>query len=366
MLDNTLPKDYLKKKETEALMQAVFASFGYSETGIRTEKMSLAKELAACCKKTDTRRMCCSTLGSENSARYGIVLADAETPAAVTEPIAASLEALLAVGIEDFYVRIGSDAFVKALCENADKKNAAALFSAVTAGNRQELETLLADSGSEFKDIIINLSDAIGDESLSERLGKLPKKAGAAFDGLSEVFKILILYGFEKFPVIDLGMVSGGEYDDVYFKIFISNTDKPVCTGGTVDGCAAAEFDLDMLAEFYDMHEEKVSKTLIYPEKNASGIAYDIAFNLRINGCMTEGYVENGSFKDAEKYAKKTNADCMIRVFSDGKIMIKDFKDGSITETTAEDFLGYYEEDDGGCGCGHEHGECDCGHHHHH
>ena len=101
MLDNTLPKDYLKKKETEALMQAVFASFGYSETGIRTEKMSLAKELAACCKKTDTRRMCCSTLGSENSARYGIVLADAETPAAVTEPIAASLEALLAVGMSE-------------------------------------------------------------------------------------------------------------------------------------------------------------------------------------------------------------------------------------------------------------------------
>ena len=118
----------------------------------------------------------------------------------------------------------------------------------------------------------------------------------------------------------------------------------------------------DALAELTKSAGEEVSKTLIFPEKAAFGIAYDVAYNLRVNGCLVEGYVGNGGYKEAEKYAKKTNAECMLRVFSDGKLQIKDFKRGDITETTVDDFLGYYDEheEEEDCCCGD-----DCHHHHH-
>ena len=53
----------------------------------------------------------------------------------------------------------------------------------------------------------------------------------------------------------------------------------------------------------------------------------------------------------------------MLRVFPNGRLLIKDFVRNEVTETTANDFLGYYDDDcdhDLDCDCGHEH------HHHHH
>ena len=69
----------------------------------------------------------------------------------------------------------------------------------------------------------------------------------------------------------------------------------------------------------------------------------------------------------------------MLRVFPNGQLMINDFAKHEIIETTANEFLGYYDEsmmfdehDHCGCGCDHDHehehehhhDHCDCGHEH--
>lgn len=110
-----------------------------------------------------------------------------------------------------------------------------------------------------------------------------------------------------------------------------------------------------------DMSDNDVSASLIYAEKNAEGIAYDIAYNLRVNGCIVEYYNEGGDINSAEEYADKKKMSCILRAYPDGRLMMKDTVKNEITETTAQDFLGCYNEEDE-CGCGDE----DCGHEHHH
>ena len=86
-----------------------------------------------------------------------------------------------------------------------------------------------------------------------------------------------------------------------------------------------------------------------------------------MNGCLVEQDLCSADYRAAERYAKKTGAECMLRVFADGRLLMKDFRRDEIIETTVDDFLGYYDEDD--CGCGHEHEhdhDCDCGCGHHH
>ena len=122
------------------------------------------------------------------------------------------------------------------------------------------------------------------------------------------------------------------------------------------------EISLD-LNEFFDNEQgyDKVQASLIFAEENAEGLAYDIAYNLRMNGCIVEYYTGEGNIDDAVLYTKENGIGCILRVYSDGKLMINDFAKNEIIETTASDFLGYYdeeEEDECDCGCG--------GHHHHH
>ena len=62
-----------------------------------------------------------------------------------------------------------------------------------------------------------------------------------------------------------------------------------------------------------------------------------------------------------EEYAKNLGRDSMIRVFPDGKVQVKDFSGGEIVETTAEEFLNFYEDDNSH---EHHHEGCDCGHCH--
>ena len=113
--------------------------------------------------------------------------------------------------------------------------------------------------------------------------------------------------------------------------------------------------------EYLNRVFEKVQASLIFAETDSEGIAYDVAYNLRMNGCIVEFYTGAGNIDDAVSYTKDNGLGCILRVFSDGKLMINDFAKNEIIETTAFDFLGYYDED--------EEDECDCGcggHHHHH
>lgn len=362
MYNDTNPGEYTKKKDTEGILWSVLASFGYEEAGIPAEEIKMSKSVASATEKrfSSGRYSCCNT--AEENSKYAYVLFGAKTAAAYAEPIAVAIEALIACEIDDFYVNIGSNTFVKALCEKAGDKDGK-MFAAIASEDEDELERILSENGeNEWNDVILNIRD-ITSEAFDEKADELPEAAASALDTLTEIYGMTVLYGLEKFPVLDPGSATDGACTDMHFEVY-SGDDELVCSGGiSENGNAFAELDLNKLAKLRPQAEKKASKTVIYPEENSCGIAYELAYNLRISGCIAEGWVGSGNFEEAEEYSKRTNAGSMIRVFPDGKLLIKDFADGSVTETNVEDFLEYYEDEDE-CDCGRG-GECDCGEHHH-
>ena len=165
-----------------------------------------------------------------------------------------------------------------------------------------------------------------------------------------KVKDLLVLYGFENIISIDKDINGFAlEADDTIFA-----------TGNFPEGYCEMTFNISKFIEIiggYDSHINMAS--LIFAEKNAEGYAYDVAYNLRLNGCVIEYYTSSGTIDDAEKYADDMGINCVLRVYDGGKLLIKDFAKNEIIETSVEDFLGYYDEDEEECDCG-------CGGHHHH
>lgn len=174
-----------------------------------------------------------------------------------------------------------------------------------------------------------------------------------------EVYDLLVLFGFEEY--IDMN-----ESEDGGFTVMVGKNKIADGKFSDKDGSAVLYFSglIDAVADAgITFGSEGVHKNLIFAEEDAEGAAYDIAFVMRINGCMVEYFTADGTFEDAEKYARENGHAGMIRVFDDGKIILKDFIKNEIIETTMSEFLGYYDESD----CDHGHDcDCGCGHHHGH
>ncbi|MBQ6907515.1 MAG: hypothetical protein IJR79_00565 [Clostridia bacterium] len=169
------------------------------------------------------------------------------------------------------------------------------------------------------------------------------------------VFNLLDLFGFIKILRFD-------ENGKDEFVLLSNGTD--FARGNFTDTKTIARIDIEKLIKASENSEifshEPVSKSLVFAEKDAEGVAYDICYNLRVNGCIVEMYSWDGDINVATEYAEKEDASAIIRCFKDGCIEIKDISKNEIIKTTREDFLGYYEDD-----CEHHDGDCDCGHHHH-
>lgn len=313
----------------------------------------------------------------------GIELIGSYSPAADAEVISAAMEAVIAVGIEDFSMEIGQIAFFNGLVQQAglDAKSIEKLRERIDSKDSVGIKTITdkLDIDENIKNLIIDLPYLFGNEEVFEKayVEGLNETSKLALDNLKRIYELLCLYGFEKYVSIDLGMLESIDYyTGSIFKCYTHGVGFPICAGGRYDnlmskfgtpkGAVGAAIGINrLISVLSDKETHDISASLVYAEHNADGIAYDIAYNLRVNGCLVEMYIGGGTYKDAEEYSKKRNIGAMLRVFPDGKLMINDFAKHEIIETTANEFLGYYDDDlmfddghhhhDCDCGCGHEH-----------
>ena len=154
---------------------------------------------------------------------------------------------------------------------------------------------------------------------------------------------------------IHLGDEAIAEYLCLFgFENIISLDSKELYLESMEKSFAKAKFEEDYLEISLNLKEfvddisdvERVKSSLIFAEENAEGIAYDVAYNLRINGCIVEYYTGCGNIDDALSYTKDKGMGCILRVYPDGKLLINDFAKNEILETSVEDFLGYYEDEE--------------------
>lgn len=313
----------------------------------------------------------------------GIELIGSYSPSADAEVISAAIEAILAVGIEDFSMEIGQVAFFNGLIEQAglDEALTEKLRERIDSKDSVGIKTIVSKLAidEDIKNLMIELPYLFGDMSVLEKANVkgLNETSKAALTNLKRIYELLCLYGFEKYISIDLGMLQSIDYyTGSIFKCYTHGIGFPICAGGRYDnlmgkfgapmGAVGVAMGINrVMSALGRASADGVSSSLIFAEHNAEGIAYELAYNLRVNGCLVEIYIGDGDFKDAEKYAGETDTGAMLRVFPDGKLQIKDFTKQEIIETTANEFLGYYGDDYyDGCDCGHDH-DCGCGHEHH-
>ena len=161
--------------------------------------------------------------------------------------------------------------------------------------------------------------------------------------------ELLSLYGLDDYMTIAEG--------DFSFSAECGG--RTILRSETGDGFIKSEFDLTAAVEASDGAFDMVPMiTVVFAESGAEGIAYDVSYTMRVSGCLAEMYVQGGDIAECEAYAKSAGASDLIRVFPDGKVMIKEMASSVVTETDSKTFIGYYDEPE------HDHGH-DCGCHHH-
>ena len=170
-----------------------------------------------------------------------------------------------------------------------------------------------------------------------------------------EVKELLYLYSLDEYCKF-----TEGEYSFVGMS-----GDTKIFEGGVSNCEVYCSFDLVHCAKVMgdSVVGANVPETVVFAEEGADGIAYEIAYTMRLSGCLATSYLSGGTIGECEAFSKANGAESIIRVFADGKIQIKDFVTGTVTETDYETFVGYYEEDEHEHEHHHHH-DCDCGHCH--
>ena len=210
------------------------------------------------------------------------------------------------------------------------------------------------DIPEDVKGLMIDLPFLFGNGEVLDRadVPGLNPTSKKALDNLREIYELLTLYGFEQYISLDLGMLQSIDYyTGSIFKCYTRGIGFPIAAGGRYDnlmsgfgtskGAVGCAIGINRIMQVYEGESNAVAGTLVYAEDNAQGLAYELAYNLRVNGCLTEMYIESGSFEDAEKYAETTNNTCILRVKADGNLVIYDLERKEAIETTVEEFLGY-------------------------
>lgn len=434
-VNDILPEECIKKKEIENTLWSVFASMGYREIELPTYEyydvfagsggtisqenmfkffddngriltlrpdMTTAIARIAATKNIDDTlplRYCYTgnvfraekTEGARQRefTQSGIELIGVNTPMADAEVIAAAIEAVLAVGIEEFQVEIGQVAFFNGLVAQAglDGDAVEKLRERIDCKDTLGIKTITQklDISDDIKKLMVDLPYLFGGLDMLEKadVEGLNEMSKSAIENIRKIYELLTAYGYEKYISMDLSMLQSIDYyTGTIFKCFTYGVGFPICAGGRYDnlignfgkpmGAVGVAFGINRIMSAMRKTGNEIDvyvpdATLLFTEEGAESDAYEVAYSLRTQSCLVEMYIEDGDYKAAEKYAAATGKESMIRVFADGKLMIKTFDNNEIIETTINEFLDIYSpEDSDGCDCGHDHHDhnCDCGHKH--
>lgn len=402
-VNDVLPQECAVKKEIENTIWTVFASFGYKEVETPSfeyydcysgERGQITQEtlykffdeqgrilaLRPDFTTSIARMAATKAAGEMTPARYmytgsvyraehtegvrnreitqsGIELIGSYSAKADAEVIAAAMEAVTALGIEDFSMEIGQVGFFNGLVEQLglDSDTTEKLRASIDSKNSPSIKNIVKnlDIAEDVKKLMIDLPYLFGGADIIDRadVAGLNPTSKAALDNLREIYNLLTLYGFEKYISLDLGMLQSIDYyTGSIFKCYTHGVGFPIAAGGRYDnlmggfgeakGAVGCAMGINRIMQIYTGEPDMVASTLVFAEKNADGLAYDMAYNLRVNGCLTEMYIGD-DFNDAEEYAKKTNNTCILRVYADKKLTIYDLERGEAIETDTDTFMGY-------------------------
>lgn len=287
----------------------------------------------------------------------GLELIGHSSAQADAEVVAVTIKALLAVGLTDFQLDLGQAALYQSIMSQTglpkeeldrmqtliDRKSFVGIGELVKGYNIDQ----------RLQQLILSLPNLFGGIDVMERIDRtvLCPQALAELDHLTEVYNILVDYGYEQYVAIDLGMVQGLDYyTGIIVKGYTRGVGFPICGGGRYDKLIG-EFGNPLPATGIAIGLERVLSALQHsgiqweqPEVHslicfdtARKTAYYVAEGLRSSGLCVELWLGGDG---AEDYAKSRNIGGMVRVLDDDRLEIVNLHTGEHTHTNLSDLLG--------------------------
>jgi ATP phosphoribosyltransferase regulatory subunit len=255
----------------------------------------------------------------------GVELLGLEKPEAEVEIIAMTIEGLRALGLHRFQIDLGHPDFVRGLAEEAraDTYQQADLRRALSRKDSATLARLVAELAAPptVREALLALPTLVGHEETLDRAATLARgeRSSRAVQNLSEVYRLLAIYGLADAVLFDLGEVRGFDYySGLHFEAYVAGFGTSVAGGGRYDQmlgrfgfeCPAVGFAFDVGGLLAVMEAQGVAVALagpdffiidFTPEKTA---ALSLARRLRDLGASVARDIVTRGLEDSLAYAR--------------------------------------------------------------
>ena len=294
----------------------------------------------------------------------GVELIGLEKPEAEAEVIAMAVEGLRALGLDRFQLDLGHPDFFRGLLEEikADSARQQELRDALARKDVSTLERVVGEIAppAHVGDALCALPTLFGDASVLEQAAGHARneRSARALANLSEVYRLLTIYGLAEAVLLDLGEVRGFDYySGTYFEAYVSGFGASVAGGGRYDHmlgrfgyeCAAVGFAFDVARVLAVMEAQGVDVALPGPdffiidftrEKTA---ALSLARRLRDAGTSVARDIISRGLDDSLAYARTQRVRHVLVVGSprtaDGQLLALDLAGGGERTLSVRDVL---------------------------
>lgn len=274
--------------------------------------------------------------------QMGVELIGAPDLMADAEMVHLAVSSLKAAGLKEFQVSIGEIGFFKGICEEArldeeTKMNLREFISNKNYFGAQELLSNKCDMDDEWIESFLKITELFGSfEVLDDALELVNnQRSRDAIIRLQKLYRLLQMYGDEKYVSFDLGLVSKYHYyTGIIFKGYTYGVGDAVVTGGRYDGllsyfgkdAAAIGFAVNVDGVMQALASRKLtpkvipSTTMLIYEEDVIKEAIRYACELRKLGerCELMMLDEERDEKSYVALAKENNKRAVMKITSKG------------------------------------------------
>ena len=294
----------------------------------------------------------------------GVELIGLEKPEAEVEIIAMAIEGLRALGLDRFQIDLGHPDFFRGLLEEVtpDTGKRREIREALARKDSSTLARLVAELAppADVSEALLALPTLFGREIVLERAAKYARtgRARRALANLTEVYRLLKIYGLAESVLLDLGEVRGFDYySGLYFEAYIAGFGASIAGGGRYDDmlarfgydCPAVGFAFDIARALAIMETQRVTVELPGPdffiidftrEKTA---ALSLARRLRDLGASVARDIISRGLDESIDYARAQRVRHVLVVGSPrseaGELLALDLKQGGERKVPVADAL---------------------------
>lgn len=277
------------------------------------------------------------------------------------EMLAITIECLLASGLKEFQVEVGQADFFRGLIEEAgfNEEEENQLRILIENKNMFGVEAIIEkkDIHTSLKKVFLSLPELFGTLGILTKAKKLTNNERSlnAINRLEQLYKILEMYGLEKYITFDLGMLSKyNYYTGIIFRAYTYGTGDTIANGGRYNNLVG-QFEKDApaigLAIMVDQLMLALSRqrgeipdtnhTLILYQKDLLKNAIVLAKHFRKTGINIELLKKEDKYnlQAYKDYGKRSNIGGILYFETSKNIKVIDIAEDKIQEANIEELM---------------------------